>query len=289
MNELKKKLEHLLFELPGEKSLYIKSLEDDFTLDINSNMKCQSASIIKLFYLYEALKQIQNNKLNFDQLFPLPEEEKVGGSGILNLLHSNLELTLEDLLTLMIDVSDNTATNMLFDILGKDQINQSLEELGIKKTYVARKLMKIIPGVYNYTTAMDTGKILEEFARPKVLNNHLAEKAIEILNQQQFNDSLSRDLITCGNCHNLLNNENICPNCQTFIGKVDPIIIKFPHKTGEISGVVHDAGVMYIHDRAYIIAFLTKNLKNNLAGKSCMSKIGTTIYNYFSKGEGDEI
>lgn len=289
MYELKRKLENILLELPGEKSLYIKSLEDDITLEINPNMKFHAASIIKLYYLYEALNQVQDNKLNLNQLFELPHAEKVGGCGVLKLLHSNIKLTLEDLLKLMIAISDNTATNMLFDILGKENINNSLIELGITETYVARKLMKVIPGVYSYTTAKDTGKILEEFVRPKLLNTKLAKKAIDILSEQQLNNCLSRDLVSCGNCGYLLNNENFCPNCNSFIGEVDPINIIFPHKTGEISGIVHDAGIMYIHNRCYIITLLTKDLKSNLASKSCMNKIGTTIYRYFAEDKGDEL
>lgn len=280
MKVLKDQIIERFNSVKGTKALYLKNIETNEEITINHEEKFHAASIIKLYYLYEALRQVQKNKLKLNQIFKLPEIEKVDGCGVLKILHNNIELTLEDLLNLMIDVSDNTATNMLFDILGKDNINCSLREININNTYVARKLMKVIPGTYNYTTAKDVGKILEEFYNPKTLKKDLATKAIEILSKQQYNDSISKDLIRCGKCGKLIKNMNYCDKCNTFVGDIDPIPVFFPHKTGEISGVVHDAGIMYTFNKRIIVVVLTKNLDNNLVGKDILSKVGIHIYKY---------
>ncbi len=280
MKELKNKIENIISSINGTKAVYIKGIDDKIEITINPEQRFHSASIIKIFYLYEALKQVQEGKLKLDQTFKLSKKEKVGGSGVLQILHSQIELTVEDLLHLMIDVSDNTATNMLFDILGKENINNSLHKLGIDDTYVARKLMVVIPGLYSYSTVKDTGKMLEEFINPKILDKNLADKALEILSKQQYNDCISRDLIKCGKCDYLIKDQNICPACNTFVGDTDPKEVYFPHKTGEISGVIHDAGIMHVKDKKYIVVIFTKNLDSNKEGKDCLKNIGVEIYNY---------
>lgn len=285
MNSLRSEILNCLETLNGHYAIYIKDLKSNSVIKINEEERFHSASIIKLYFLYEALKQIQDGFLSLDTTFKLPSDEKVGGAGVLHLLHDGIELTLEDLLTLMIDVSDNTATNMLYDILGKDNINASIKELGIHNTLVARKLMRIIPGVYSYTTAKDTAIILENFINPTELEKNLAEKSLSVLIKQQFNDGISKYLTTCGCCGSLIKFQNICPNCKTNKGETDPIKVPFYHKTGEITGVTHDAGILMLNNNPVIIVMLINNLDNNLDGKSYMSKIGEIIYNFYNSEE----
>lgn len=289
MNSLRTEILNCLETLDGHYAIYIKDLKSNDVIKINEEERFHSASIIKLYFLYEALKQIQDGVLSLDTTFKLPSGEKVGGAGILHLLHDGIELSLEDLMTLMIDVSDNTATNMLYDILGKDNINASIKELGINNTLVARKLMRVIPGVYSYTTAKDTGLILENFINPVSLEKNLAEKSLSILIKQQFNDGISKYLTTCGCCGSLIKFQNICPKCKTSIGEIDPIKVPFYHKTGEITGVTHDAGILMLNNNPVIIVMLINKLNNNLDGKSYMSKVGEIIYNFYNSNKESSI
>lgn len=285
MNSLRSELLNCLETLDGNYALYIKDLKSNSMIKINEEQKFHSASIIKLYYLYEALKQVQDGVLSLNTIFKLPSDEKVGGAGVLHLLHDDINLTLEDLLNLMIAVSDNTATNMLFDILGKDNINTSIKELGINNTLAARKLMRVIPGLYSYTTAKDTAAILENFINPTVLEKKLAEKALSILIKQQFNDGISKYLITCGHCGSLIKFKNICPKCNSHASEIDSKKIPFYHKTGEITGVTHDAGILMINNNPIIIVMLMNQLKNNLEGKYYMNKVGEIIYNFYNSKE----
>ncbi|MCK5763337.1 MAG: serine hydrolase [Clostridiales bacterium] len=184
MKNLKSSIKNILDSSNCNYGFTLKDLTTGEIIELNDKERFNSASIIKLFYLYEALHQVDKEILSLDDIFLLENKEKVDGAGVLNMLHINLELTLNDLLILMISISDNTATNILFDILGKDNINQSMNNIDIKDTLVARKLTRVIPGVYNYTSASDTAKILEELFTSNTLSKNSCTLALDILKLQ---------------------------------------------------------------------------------------------------------
>ena len=285
MKNLKSSIKDILDSSNCNYGFALKDLTTGEIIELNGKERFNSASIIKLFYLYEALHQVDKEVLSLDDVFLLENKQKVGGAVVLNMLHDNLELTLEDLLTLMISISDNTATNMLFDILGKDNINISMNNIDIKDTLVARKLMRVIPGVYNYTSASDTSKILEELFSSNTLAKNSCTLALDILKLQKHNESLSRNLIECSNCGKLIGHLNTCPSCGAYIGDISPKMATFPHKTGEITGIVHDAGILNIDDKNYIVVLLTSDHKDNHKAKEIMGDIGLLIYNHLKNGD----
>ncbi|MEA3424546.1 MAG: serine hydrolase [Bacillota bacterium] len=285
MKYLENSIKNILNSSNCNYGFILKDLTSGEIIELNSNERFNSASIIKLFYLYEALHQVDKEVLSLDEIFLLENKEKVGGAGALNMLHDNLELTLKDLLILMISISDNTATNILFDVLGKDNINQSINNIYVKDTLVARKLMRVIPGVYNYTSASDTAKILEELFTPNTLSKNSCTLALDILNLQKHNESLSRNLIECSNCGKLIGHLNTCPSCGAYIGDLSPKTATFPHKTGEITGIVHDAGILNVNDNNYIVVLLTSGHEDNHKAKEIMGNIGFLIYNHLKNGD----
>ncbi|MCC5911002.1 MAG: serine hydrolase [Clostridiaceae bacterium] len=283
MNNLREKIKAHIDGVDGTVGLYIKHLGSGEELVINQDERFHAASIIKIPILWEALRQVDVGDKSLQDKIPLRKEEKVGGCGVLSLLHDGIEVTLEDLLHLMIDVSDNTATNMLIDYLGKDHINTTLKQLDMHNTYLARKLMVVLPGTYSYTTPKDIGNMLEGFVAYKGLSKESAEKALEILDKQQLNDCFSKELNLCGACGNRVGHNNLCSGCQSSMSEVDAIPVKFPHKTGEIVGVVHDAGIMDIDGEKIVLVGLTKQLKNNHIGHQLLSNIGVEVYKYFKR------
>lgn len=282
MEKLKKELESIVNSIPGNKGVYVKDLSSDKWIGMDENRRFHSASIIKIPIMYEALLQVQIGRLKLDDMFTLEDEEKVGGSGVMQLLHNKSQFTLEDIIALMIDVSDNVATNMLHDILGKEKINNSINKLGLKNTYFARKLMRVIPGLYSYTTAYDMGVLLEEFLNCNYLSQEMAKKGMDIMYNQQYNDRLSALLIECGHCGKYLGTLNICPNCKANTDDVDPLLVPFAHKTGSINGVVHDAGILTVGDKKIIIVCLTDELLNDMDGVNMHQELGLAVYKYFN-------
>ncbi len=278
---MKTKFDALLNDASGNFAYYIEDLTTGETLSRQADLRFHAASMIKLFYLYEALRQVDAGKCTLDDRHRLKEDDKVGGAGALKLLRSGVELSLSDLLNLMIQVSDNTATNMLFDILGKDNINASLRNLAIQNTLIARKLMLPEANLYSYSTARDIATVLKEFYRPTRLSAAGAALAMSILYEQQFNDCLNGHLNLCGRCHALIESANICPQCSCDSDVVDPYNLPFAHKTGSIQGVVHDGGILNHAGRPIVAVLLSDQLPDNRVGQVVQRNFGRLIYRHF--------
>ncbi|WP_129600072.1 serine hydrolase [Anaerophilus nitritogenes] len=283
MKTLKNKIENIINSIDGHKGIYIKDCSTNKVICINENRIFHAASTIKLPILYDALLQVQNKNLTLDDTYHLKASDKVDGSGILKLMHIGLEVTLKDLITLMIDVSDNVATNILHDLLGKDHINKSIQNLNLKNTFFARKLMICDSNSHSYTTAKDLGLLLEEFLVCKNLNKDMANIGLDILFNQQYNDRISHDLILCGNCHKYLGHKTTCLKCNEHTSNFDPFFVPFAHKTGEINGVIHDGGILNIKNKKIIIVCLTDKLTDHELGILMQQKIGKVIFDYFNK------
>ena len=106
----------------------------------------QTASDIKLAILYEAMVEVRAGKANWDEKITLKPGEAVGGSGMLHFFDPPMTLTLKDVLTMMVIVSDNTATNLAIDRFGVDAVNARMESIGLKHTHLYKKVMKPATG-----------------------------------------------------------------------------------------------------------------------------------------------
>ena len=111
---------------------------------INADAVFPTASVFKIPVLIELYKQVGEEKLGLDDLIRVTGYSKISGSGVLKELHSGLEVTIHDLATLMIIVSDNTATDLLLDLVGMDNVNQTLREIGLTQTKVAMSTRDLI-------------------------------------------------------------------------------------------------------------------------------------------------
>src|SRR5271155_4287791 len=114
----------------GHVTLYARDLNSGKTGGINADTPVPTASVIKLTVLFEALKQIQEGKVHFDDKVALTKANQVEGSGVLMFFDVPQTLTLKDILTMMIVVSDNTATNVAIDDLGLKNIDDRIQWLG---------------------------------------------------------------------------------------------------------------------------------------------------------------
>lgn len=109
---------------------------------INENLVFPQASAIKVPVLMEVYKQAHEGKFSLTDLRRLDKEHKAGGSGVLQELGDGTsQLSIRDLGVLMILVSDNTATNMLIDLVGKENINRTMASLGLQHTRVQRRMI----------------------------------------------------------------------------------------------------------------------------------------------------
>jgi beta-lactamase class A len=124
----------------GDVALFAENLKTHETVAISPDMPVQTASVIKLTILYEALEQVRSGKAHFDDKITLTKADQVPGSGVLLFFDVPLQLTLKDALTMMVVMSDNTATNLAIDYLGIENIDARIAKLGLKDTYLYKKV-----------------------------------------------------------------------------------------------------------------------------------------------------
>jgi beta-lactamase class A len=216
------RLQHAVDGLAVHGRLHVAAWEPDAAdrpLLIRADEVVTAASTIKVPILAAALHEVDAGRLDLAQPNAIPPR-RTGGSGVLQALPHLHTLTLADLLTLMIIVSDNTATNVVIDLIGMERVNQFCAGAGLNGTVLRRKMMDadaVRLGLENTTTAHDQAKLLGALAWRNLLPAPLRAFALQALERQQFNDGLP----------------SLLP---------DGVIVA--HKTGELPGVRHDVGVI---------------------------------------------
>ncbi|HSJ36836.1 MAG TPA: serine hydrolase [Planococcus sp. (in: firmicutes)] len=253
---LESKVNKSLQNFSGKVSAVVET--QNSRIDFNGQEQMKSASTIKLAVLLEAYRQVDHNLLNSYELVKLRPEDFTEGSGVLFHLDSIKELSINDLLALMIIVSDNTASNIAIRIVGIDKVNALLAELGCAETILGRKFMDFSAaskGLDNYTSAgdlvamlkaVDTGVLLSEDSRTRVLH---------ILRKQQ-----------------------LLANLHGRIDEDDEVTIA--SKSGSLPGVVNDAGIFEYRGNKVYAAVLLEESADNHSGQELIAEIGGYIYDW---------
>ena len=256
LNELETELRLLTKGVASKFSLAIHT--DEGSIAINTCTPRKSASLAKLFILAEAYQQVEANKISLDKLVYINPETMVEGSGIIAYLTNAHVFSLQNLLELMIIVSDNTASNILLDALGMKHVNHFATKIGCNQTSFQRIFMdqqSMLKGNENVTTAKDIICLLKLFSRENdYFSDNSRKQILKILGNQQFNSKLS-----------------------AF--QNDPRI-RIYHKTGELHGVEHDAAIMEINGTVIEVAVLTADWENNGIAGSYITEIGRLVMNY---------
>jgi len=194
----------------GKVALFAENLKTGETVAIDPDAVVPTASVIKLTILLEAMDQVRNGQASLDEKIILKKDDQVAGSGMLGLMDVPLTLTLKDVLTLMIVVSDNTATNLVIDRFGLEKINAHNRELGLKDTYLYKKVFRpALPPVpadqpkygLGKTTPREMAKVIEKIglcqlgtaAHPSVASDAaLCDAMLTMLRDQFYRDGIPR-------------------------------------------------------------------------------------------------
>lgn len=229
MKEINEKLE----KLPGKISFYYENLVTGERMAFHEEERMMAASVIKLFVMAEVFSRIEEGTLKPDLLLAVRKEVCVPSCGALTYLHDGIEVTVMDLVTLMIIFSDNTATNVLIDLLGMERINATIRRLGYRETTLSRKMYdteKAARGIQNYITASEVGRLLSKMYRGEVISGPASEKMISIMKNQQ-----------------------LCSKIPFYLQAL-PEEPEIAHKTGEDTGITHDVGIVFA-DQPFVLVF----------------------------------
>lgn len=257
---MKKLVENINAELNGLNGRIGLAIDvqDGENFTINGDELFPSASLIKLPILLAGLINAKNGVLNFDQIIAITEKSKVGGSGVIQTLSSHVSLSIKDLLTLMITVSDNTATNILIDLLGMDEINSSFNQVGLTKTVLKRKMMDF--------AAIEQGK--DNFTCP----NEMIQ-CLKLLNGLNFTIGFEETVIA----KEILKNQQFKNKLPAMMDQEKITIL---NKTGELPAVQHDCAIVEYRGRKIYVAVLMDQLIDPYSANQTMNRIGKQISDF---------
>ncbi|MCX5790585.1 MAG: class A beta-lactamase-related serine hydrolase [Elusimicrobia bacterium] len=185
---LQERLETMSKEHRGRVAVYAKNLKTGAVVAIMADEPVRSASTIKLGILTEAFRQARAGRLKLADPVVMTENDKVQGSGVLTHLRAPLTLALEDVLTLMMIESDNTATNLAIDRVG-------LEAVIYKKVYKPAE-GPLPPEQKKFglgkTTAREMGMLMEGILRCDLGDPQLCDRMREMMKGQQYRNMIPR-------------------------------------------------------------------------------------------------
>ncbi len=255
-DELESRILASIARTDGTVGVALASLSDDELIEINSHEVFHAASIIKVAILVELFRQSESGEISLDSPVILREEDKIGGAGVLKELHTGLSLTVKDCAVLMIVLSDNTASNILTDLVGIERVNALLREVGMEDSALRKKFMIELadPSIYNVTTPGDTMRLLKKLYKEEILGAAMTDYAIDILSRQQYRDKIPLHL---------------------------PEELKIANKTGEVTGVRHDAAIVYLSEKPYILVVFTKDQSDHLRADAIIGEISRDVFTHF--------
>lgn len=241
------KIEREFAEFVGTGGVAAKHLETGEQIRVNADETTATASTIKVPVLIEIFRQIEAGKVSLDDRLAVSEATLSKGSGILRDLSLGVELSVRDLAVLMIIVSDNTATNMLVDLAGKERINQTMAELGFSRTTLINRLDFPVIGPdarkLAVTTPGELAAIMEALANATILTKESCDQILEIMRLQHYRNLAPRYLPFTPYAEELGDDDNG---------------LRIANKTGGWKGMRADMALIEWPGTRYVIGIVTE-------------------------------
>lgn len=270
-DKLRENIKSVLQEQPGIYAVAFKDLDTGEEILINERETFHAASTMKTPVLIEICRQVVAGKFSLaDSIVVHNEFKSIVDSSLYTLdrnedsepelyNHIGEKRSISSLAYDMIIASSNLATNMMIELVDARNVTQTMRSLGAKDMQVLRGVedsKAFQQGLNNTTTAYDLMVIFEKIAKGEAVNAEASQIMIDILLDQKFNEIIPAKL---------------------------PKDVKVAHKTGNITGVNHDSGIIFLPDgRKYILVLLSKEATNEKAAIEAMASVSDKIYRYIT-------
>jgi beta-lactamase class A len=245
--------------LDGVMGIAIGDLTDGHRYLLHADDVFPQASSIKICVLIELYRQAQQGKLKLTDMYTVNASDLVQDSDIMGGLTPGVtKITLRDLATMMVAVSDNSATNVLIDRVGMDNVNAFLSSQGLTQTRLRRKMMDLqaaSEGRENVATPNEMMKLLEFVYRGQVLSKEMTEDFFKVLSTHK----------------------------DSWIPRNLPDGLKIANKPGALEGVRNDSGVVFVDKRPYVICVMTTYLRNERDGEDAISNVSLAAWRMFDR------
>jgi beta-lactamase class A len=251
--------------LDGTMGVAVMDLTDNRTILLNPDAVFAQASSIKVTVLAELYRQQQQSeqgmggKAKLIDLYTFSAGDLVADSAIMaGLTPGVTRVTNRDLATFMVAVSDNSATNVLIDRVGMDNVNAMLDSLGLTHTRLLRRMMDVKAaqaGRENLSTPREMMTLLAALYQGKVVNKALTDDFFKVLSTTKASD----------------------------IPRHIPDDVVIANKPGELAGVRNDLGIVFVPNRPFVIVVMTAYLNHERDGNDVIARIAGAAYEYFDR------
>jgi beta-lactamase class A len=239
--------------VPGAIALDVLDLDTGYATGFNAARSMPAASTIKLPVMVEVFEQLQTGRFDLQRRVTLEANDKDYGSGVLCDAPVGTTYSVTDLLEKMIDISDNTATNMLIRLVGRRNINRRMAELGLDRTHLAGDVRTDGWSIRQAlrTSPADLVRLLSLMARGELIDQWSSNEMISILKADEINTLLPEPL---------------------------PPQVAIAHKTGSLNDTLNDAGIVFAADSPYVIAVMTTELRSKELGRAFIHSVSRLAY-----------
>jgi len=272
----------------------VKHLGTGEEASINGSEVFPTASVFKVPVIVELYGQVEAGRLNLDDRLILKDSIKVPGSGILKELSEGLEVNVRDLSRLMMILSDNTATDMLVERVGKENVNARMKRLGLKDTIVVGDCRDLLFDLVGGNNLSEEEKTLETYVR---LAKSGTDKGSWSLGTERNNITTPLEMnrllefIVDGKaasregCDAILETMGKCQTGEYRVPKYLPAEkVRMQRKTGSLPGVRNDVGVIMIvaTGERYCISCFTKGAEDVYAAEEAIARVSMAVYRHFA-------
>ncbi len=256
--------------------IYLKCLETGEEIALNADQQMDTMSVIKIPLMVEAFRQIEEGKFALSDRITLTEAMKRPGTGVIRSLDAGAVLTIKDMLTLMIIVSDNTATDVMYEkVGGVDAVNRLMTSYGLKwirATGTADTWFKAIAASPNrdqfhleaktpfgLSSPREMGKLLEKIEKGEAVSKKASDQMLQIMRGQVYSSRL--------------------PKYVTGF--------RVPHKTGDFLPYIgNDVGILESRGRNVVVSvFTARHFGVGAQLEDAIGRVAELVGNYFAARE----
>ncbi len=301
IERLKSQIEEATQNMRGVAGISLKHLESGEALSINDDIYFPMASVFKIPILIEVMAQVEEGKLSLEEEVEIKKSDQHLGSGMISDYDvPGIKLSIRNLINLMMIISDNSATDILLNRVGIENINKRLHDWGIEEITVNRTCQNIIIDFMG----LDLEKY-KDLSSKELMNVYLQEKKknpdyftsaekkfSSILKDQATPRAMNRllemifkkEILEEQSCEHIL---SVMLRCQTGEKRIKgqlPPHTKVAHKTGTIGGTVNDSGIIYLpYGLGHVaITVFTKDMEHEMEKvEELIAHISRFVYDYF--------
>lgn len=290
LSALRTQLQDLLSKSSSVNGVYAESLTSARpSIEVNADVSFALASVTKLPILIHILRKVEAGNLQLDTRFTLTLQDRVPGGGVLKDMMPGSQLTLYDLMLLMMIISDNMATDKLLQLTSKQDVENEMHELGYQSIYIPQTIHEMLATMTKLgenatfeevekcfaqanrdhpqdpqgsssehgdrATPRDIARILVDLYRGKLLKKEMQEVALKILEGCRYSDRIPALL---------------------------PKGTRIAHKTGTLRNVTNDAGLILVDKNPYVLVIFNRGETDTTTASRLIAQISEIIYQYYS-------